>query len=171
MKAPTKKPKKAAPKKRPRERKREVIAAGLIAGKKMTAIAAAAGTQERNAYRIAAQPETQLLITKMFDPHRQRLRNMVVRAIRVVQEGFEAKHYVRTGKERWSLRIDHFARLRAVERFGDLLQLAQGKPPDASIPDAEIGRSYTWEEFILLQARRVVTSAATTANAGNPQVG
>jgi hypothetical protein len=147
-----------------KEQKRREVVAGVIAGKDKRTIAKDAGTSLRHVQRLVAEPATQLLVTSLFAPHHRKLRNMATRAIEVVQQGLKATSYVRVGKDEYRVRVDTLGRLRAVERFCDLIALAQGKLRDDGPPDTEIGRSYTWEEFTLLQARRVTSAAADNDN-------
>jgi hypothetical protein len=49
---------------------------------------------------------------------------------------------------------DHFTQLRAVERYGDLLELAAGDTRNTG-KDADNGRRMvTWTEFILIKRQR-----------------
>ena len=148
-----------------KEHKRRQVAVGLIAGKDTKKIAKETGSSLRNVQRLASEPQTQLLVTALFSRHHRALRSMTERAIRVVNEGLRSTTYVKVDKDRYKVRVDTFGRLRAVERFCDLAELAQGKLRDDGPRDTEIGRSYTWEEFILLQ-RRVTSVAATDAQVG-----
>jgi hypothetical protein len=144
------------------EKKRRIVAAGIAAGHPTNRIAQDAKTSQRNVQLIAKEPATQFLITESFAPLHKKLRAMTARAVQVVEQGFSAMRYVKAGKDDYRLRGDAIARLRAVERFGDLLEFAQGKPAEETT--GEIGRSYTFEEFTLLRARRVTSAEADPAN-------
>jgi hypothetical protein len=129
-----------------KERKRRTVAVGVIAGQDTAEIAAAAGCQPRYVQRLANDPETQFLITEALAPHREKLQRMAARAVYSVNMALLAK---RTDK------ADHMARLRAVERYGELLGLAQGgKPQDAAADGAMV----TWEQFTLMYEKRTVTA-------------
>ena len=126
-----------------KESKRRTVAGGVIAGKGTQAIATAAGCQPRYVQRLANEPATQFLITEMMAPHRERLAKMAKTAVNAVEKALIAR---KTDKS------DHVVRMRAVERYGDLLALAQGgKPAEASGE----GMQVTWEQFtVMYQARR-----------------
>jgi hypothetical protein len=128
-----------------KERKRRTVAGGVIAGQDTAAIAAAAGCQTRYVQRLANEPETQFLITELLQPHRAKLQRMAARAVYAVNTALLAK---RTDKQ------DHIVRLRAVERYGDLIALAQGKPQEKTGEGAQV----TWEQFTLMYEKRTVTT-------------
>jgi hypothetical protein len=48
--------------------KRRIVASGVLSGKSTGEIARVANTSQRNVQRIAAEPETQLLVTEAFRP-------------------------------------------------------------------------------------------------------
>jgi hypothetical protein len=122
----------------------------VIAGKGTQAIAAAAGCQPRYVQRLASEPETQVLITAMLAPQRERLAKMAQKAVNAVEKALIAR------KTDLS---DHIVRLRAVERYGELLALAQGKPREA----AGDGVQVTWEQFTLMYERRTTQLAGESA--------
>jgi hypothetical protein len=121
--------------------KRDVVARGVIAGRSTKAIARAAGCTERHVQRLADEPETQFLITELMRPHRRKLDKLATKAIAAVEKALAAN---KTDK------ADHTARLRAVERFGELAEMAQGlaQAPPASDP------TVTWEEFVVMYRSR-----------------
>jgi hypothetical protein len=124
-----------------KDRKRRAVAGGVIAGLDSAGIAKAAGCKARYAQRLANDPETQFLIAEALAPHRAKLALMAQRAVYAVDTALLAK---KTDK------ADHITRLRAVERYGDLLGLAQGKPREA----AEERLQVTWEQFTLMYEKR-----------------
>jgi hypothetical protein len=128
-----------------KESKRRTVAGGVIAGQDTAAIAAEAGCQPRYVQRLANEPETRFLITEMMEPHRAKLQRMAARAVYSVNMALLAK---KTDK------ADHMARLRAVERYSELLGLAQGVAPEVEPGD---GAMVTWERFTQMYERRVVT--------------
>jgi hypothetical protein len=145
--------------------KRRVVAAGVIAGKKTKDIADALDTSTRNVQLIASERETQFLITAAFRPQQKLLTAMAARAVQVVLHGFEAMKYVKTGKDEYKCLGDAIARLRAVERYADLIALAQGqiKPEDEST--TRDFPKYTWEELQVIYKQRRLT---TDGEADNP---
>jgi len=102
-----------------KEQKRRVVAVAKVARQGTKATARQLGCSERHVRRLAAEPETQFLITEILRPFRAKLTQLAATAIKVVKEAFSA---MKTDK------ADHFTRLRAVERYCDLLKMAQGKP-------------------------------------------
>jgi hypothetical protein len=100
--------------------------------------------------RLASEPETQVLITAMLAPQRERLAKMAQKAVNAVEKALIAR------KTDLS---DHIVRLRAVERYGELLALAQGKPREA----AGDGVQVTWEQFTLMYERRTTQLAGESA--------
>jgi hypothetical protein len=124
-----------------KEAKREIVAAGIVAGKSATEIAQAADCNPRHVQRVAAEPETQFLVTELLRPHRQELADLATDVIRAVQGGLNA---LVTDPE------DHTVRLRAVQRYRDLVNLAQGAEP----PPATDRSLVTWEEYVVLYNRR-----------------
>jgi hypothetical protein len=101
-----------------KERKRRVVAVAKLAGQRTRATARQLGCSERHVRRLAAEPETRFLITEILRPFRAKLTQLASTAIKVVKEAFSA---MKTDE------ADHFTRLRAVERYCDLLKMAQGK--------------------------------------------
>jgi hypothetical protein len=129
--------------------KRRIVAAGAITGKRTSEIAKDANCSERHALRLAAETETKFIIANALSPYREQLRKMAGKAVRAVDRAFVAR---KTDK------ADHFTQLKAVERYGDLLELAAGDTRYLG-KDADAGRHLvTWQEFILIgkQRREVV---------------
>ena len=127
-----------------KESKRRTVAGGVIAGKDTAEIAKVAGCKPRHVQRLASEPATQFLITEMMGPHRERLAKMAKTAVNAVEKALIAR---KTDKS------DHIVRLRAVERYGELLALAQGGKPAEASGD---GTQVTWEQFTLMYERRTV---------------
>ncbi len=135
-----------------KEQKRRKVATGAVAGKTTRVVARDAGCTPRHAQRLANEPATQFLITEALAPHRAKLSRLAEKAIRCVESGLRA---VKTTN------VDHFTRLRAVERYADLLGLAQGKKTE----DLDANRPLvTWEEFIVLYRARGTSNANQTAD-------
>jgi hypothetical protein len=132
-----------------KEAKRRTVAKGVVAGKPTRAIAKKAGCTTRHVERLANEPETQFLITDALRPHHKKLAKLAGKAITAVTTALGAKR---------SDSADHVVRLRAIERYGDLLEFAQGKPKESQESD---GAQFTWEEFVLLYRRK-------TTDAGDP---
>jgi hypothetical protein len=125
---------------KPAEKKRRVVAAGAIFGAAAKEIAKAAGCSERHVNRLAAQPETQFLIAKALEPYHAELRLMAKRAVAAVKRGMTAQK---------KTKADHFTQLRAVERFGDLMELAgTGQKNDVLAKSGKGRLLVTWEQFV-----------------------
>lgn len=125
-----------------KEAKRRTVAKGVLAGKPRKTIAREAGCSPRHVERLAREPETQFLITEALRPHRERLNKLAEKAIAAISVALGAKT---------SDKQNHFIRLRAVERWGDLLEMAQGKPAEKTESGAGL---VTWEEFVVLYRQR-----------------
>jgi len=123
------------------------VATGILSGQSTKAIACDANTSQRSVQRIAAEPETQFLITEAFRPYRAQLEEMAGMTIDAIEKALGA---MKTDKQ------DHTSRLRAVERYGEVLVLAQGKvvekPVHAGIP------SLTWDEYVAMYNARTISS-------------
>lgn len=121
--------------------KRILVAAGMVAGKKTKAIAQKAGCSERHVARLASEPETQFLIVEAMRPYRHQLRLMAKRAVAAVDRAFKAQK---------KTKADHFTQLRAVERYGDLLELAAGERKSEGKASGPGRCLVTWEEFLII---------------------
>jgi hypothetical protein len=132
-----------------KERKRRVVAAGKLAGQTTEQIASSAGCKSRHVQRLAQEEETQFLIKDMMRPHRDSLEALAGMAIKAVRLALGAKD---------GRKADHMARLRAVGRYAQLCELAQGgKAPDLPPDD---GGLMTYEELTLIIQSRTVTVEA-----------
>jgi hypothetical protein len=129
-----------------REAKRRVVAAGAIAGAPAPKIAKKAGCSTRHVQRLANEPETQSLIAEAMRPVRDQLRLMAKRAVDAVERAMRAQK---------KTKADHFTQLRAVERFGDLIELAEGERRSDSRASGAGRRLVTWEEFLIIGKGRV----------------
>ena len=125
-----------------KEGKRRKVAEAAVAGTPTSKTARQVGCTPRHVQRLANEPETQFLITQAFQPHQEKLARMAEKVIRCVESGLRANK---------KTNVDHFTRLRAVERYTELLDLAQGKATTAAATD---GPLVTWEEFVILYSRR-----------------
>jgi hypothetical protein len=123
-------------------KRRRTIAKGAVAGKPLKAIAREAQCSKRQVQRVEAEPETQFLISEALRPHRQRLTKLAGKVISAVERGLLAR---KTDK------ADRIVQLRAVERYADLVGLAQGK---AAAPEGGDRSLVTWEEFVILYRSR-----------------
>ena len=128
-----------------KEKKRRTVAKAAIAGKGNKIIAKEAGCSTRQVQRIKAEPETQFLITEALAPHREQLRKLAGEVIRAIAGGLKAS------KEDAE---DHKMRLLAVQRYGDLVELAQGKVTETEERGAV---QFTWEEFRAMYEKRTTT--------------
>lgn len=124
-----------------KEAKRRVVAKGVVAGKSTAAIAREAKVSTRHVERLAAEPETKLLITELLKPHHAKLKKLVERSLTAISTALTAKI---TDK------ADHRARLIAVRRTKDLLELAQGHTEPAGNVGAELKFAGTMEELLVL---------------------
>jgi hypothetical protein len=129
--------------------KRRVVAAGAIAGKTTKAVAKKAGCSTRHVQRLAAEAETQDLIAEAMRPCRDQLRLMAKRAVNAVERAMKAQK---------KTKADHFTQLRAVERYGDLLELAAGDGKQDSLKSGKGRRLVTWEEFLIIGRGRTETA-------------
>lgn len=124
--------------------KRRTVAKGVVAGKKTAKIAREAKCSDRHVRRLAAAEPTRFLIAEMMRPHRSQLEKLATKVIRAISAALVAKQ---TDKS------DHKARLWAVDRYRDVLELAQGgKAPEIEAPKAP--QLVTWEEFVVLYRSR-----------------
>jgi len=124
--------------------RRRLVAAGEVAGASTRSIARRAGVSRRQVQRDAADPATRFLVTEALRPHRKKLERLATKVITAVEKALAAKK---------SDKVDHYTRLRAVERFGDLLGLAQGRTQSEDGDRTGAG-VVTWEEFVLLYRSR-----------------
>src|ERR1039457_4394156 len=125
-----------------KEQKRHAVAFARLAGQGTRATARQIGCSERYVRRLAEEPETQFLITEVLRPHIAKLLQLMPKALAVIEEGMSAMK-----KDR----VNHLTRLRAVERFCKLLEMAQGQEQKKGKPTA--GRM-TWEEFVEMYEAR-----------------
>jgi hypothetical protein len=101
-----------------KERKRLAVAGAVLARQGTRITARKIGCSERHVRRLAAEPETQFLIMEALRPHIAKLQKLAWKVISVIEEALTA---MKTDE------ADHLTRLRAVERYFELLNLAQGK--------------------------------------------
>jgi hypothetical protein len=121
--------------------KRRAVVKAALAGKPAAAVAKAAGCSKRHVQRLEREPETQFLIEQALRPHQKLLTTMAGKAIRAVERALTAR---KTDS------ADRIVQLRAVERFGELMALAQGKDR----PEQHERGMVTWEEFLVLYKAR-----------------
>ena len=133
--------------------KRRTVAKGIVAGKSTKRIAKEARCSQRHVTRLAAEKPTQFLIAEMMRPHRAKLEKLATKAIGAIEKAMTAK----VGDV-----ADHKARLWGVDRYREMLDLAQGKA-QAQAPDT--GPQFTWEEFVVLYRSRKETHGAATESA------
>jgi len=138
------------PKKPEKEKgkRRAIVAAGKMSGRSIKYIAKDAGISEREAYRVAAEPETRLIIQTMMEPYRKQLERLAERAIAAVDVALQAnKDDV----------ADHPTRLRAIGRFKQLAEMAAGQRSEDHAGGEQI---ITWEQFVVLYRKRNEGAAA-----------
>jgi hypothetical protein len=137
-----------------KERKRRAVAFGALAGHGTQITASQAGCSERHARRLAAEPETQFIVTEAMRPYHAKLHRLIGKVITAIEEALSANK---------TDAADHISRLRAVERYREVAELAQGKLPEKSADDNAMPQ-YTWEEFVALYATRIQTEDEIAAD-------
>jgi hypothetical protein len=140
--------------------KRRIVASGVVSGQSTKAIAQRAATTQRNVQRIAAEPETQFLITKALRPHQARLGKMASTVIDAIEEAL--------GPHKAD-EADHTSRLKAVERYGDVVELAQGKVAEKAVNTGT--PQFTFEEFTAMYRSRKITTDGKTDPSHTETVG
>ena len=124
-----------------KEQKRHAVAFARLAGQGTRATARQIGCSERYVRRLAEEPETQFLITETLRPHIAKLLQLMPKALAVIEEAMSAMK--KEGPDHLTM-PDYLTRLRAVERFCKLLEMAQGKEQEKGTPTAG---QMTWEEL------------------------
>ena len=109
--------------------KRRVIVEAKLLGMGTRATARHIGCSERHVRRLAAEPQTRFLIAQALRPYHAKLNQLAVKVLTVLEEAMTAR---KTDE------ADHLTRLRAVERYCELLVMAQGELQE---------RQVTWEEL------------------------
>lgn len=118
-----------------RKKRRQKIAAGVIAGKAIAAVARDEGVSRSWASREANCTETKVIIASMLDRHVDKLEVLVGKALVAIHDAFRAKD----GK-----RPDHRVRLIAAKR---VIEMAlAGRTASTSTEE----RTITWEQFQVL---------------------
>jgi hypothetical protein len=127
-----------------KERKRRTVAEAVLGGAGTKHTARTIGCSERHVRRLASEPETQFLITEALRPYQAKLHKLARKAITAIEEALSAK---KTDE------ADHVSRLRAVERYGEVLELAQGKLQETKTGD-NARPQLTWEEYVRMYNAR-----------------
>lgn len=127
--------------------KRQLVAAGKIAGKSSEQIATEAGCSERHVKRLAAEPETKIVVRDLLSKHQAKLKRLVEKSLTSIERSLDAtpnstKHDHRT-------QLAGAAELRAWASLlkGDVKTLAESGDL-GGLPQV------TWEEFQLIYRRR-----------------
>ena len=131
-----------------KEQKRHAVAFARLAGQGTRATARQIGCSERYVRRLAEEPETQFLITEALRPHIAKLLQLMPKALAVIEEAMSAMK--KEGPDHLTM-PDYLTRLRAVERFCKLLEMAQGELPETG---DDASRQWTWEEITELYRSR-----------------
>lgn len=131
-----------------KEAKRRIVAKGVVAGQPLSKIAREAKTSKRHVERLAAEEATQIIITELFKPHRDRLVKIVDKSITAVEQGLTAKI--------GSKKPDHVVRLRAVGRARQVLEMAEGTRSDGEDSPAKKFNG-TMEELLVLYRKTITT--------------
>jgi len=125
-----------------KERKRQAVVAAKVIGVRTKRAARQIGCSERYVRQLAAEPETRFLIVEVLRPLRPQLIALAPAAIGAIEEALDAD---KTDE------ADHANRLRAVDRYFEILEMAQGNVQAEVAPRREM----TWEELCALyRARR-----------------
>src|ERR1043165_2348703 len=98
--------------------RKRTVAAGKLAGRPASETAKAAGITLRSVRRLQNDPEVKFIITEALKPQQERLRHLGALVVGAIEGALHA-----TKEDE----ADHVARLRAVERYADVIALAQGK--------------------------------------------
>jgi hypothetical protein len=138
--------------------KRRAVAKGIVAGKSTKRIAKEAQCTERHVQRLAAEKPTQFLIAEMLRPHRAKLEKLAGACITAIEKAMGAK----VGDT-----ADHKARLWGVDRYRNMLELAQGGRPQEKPPDG--AQQVTWEEFVVMYRSRKVTDESVESGTDRSQ--
>lgn len=110
-----------------------MLAAAAIRGEPIAAVARGQRISRSWASRETNAPQTRLLIAELLDAHRAKVKSLVPKALRVIEQAFAAMD---------GARADHRVRLLAAKRVIELA-LAGRRPPEPS----EQGGTFTWESF------------------------
>jgi hypothetical protein len=118
----SKKPPPAVARKKPAARKArsQRIAASLVKGEKVAAIARDLGLSRTWASHEAHSPETQALIASMVDQRMPRMLQLLDKSLDAVLDSLKAMKQVLIRGKLTNAGADHFARLTGVKRFIEL---------------------------------------------------
>lgn len=140
-----------------RETRRQKIAAAVVEGKPIAAVARETGVSRSWASREANSDGTKLLISELLDAHRDRVATLVDKALTRIDEALDAtdlEGVPQQGKKKGELVFppDHRVRLLAAKRIVEL-SLA-GRVREESRQEVTI----TWEAFVGLYNAKTGTS-------------
>ena len=103
------------------------IAAGIVRGKSLAAIAREEGVSRQTISKQAASNEVQQIVVLAVNSQVERINGVFDRVLAVIEDAFEARLF-RVGKDGAVVDVgpDHYARLTAVDRLIKLL--TAGRP-------------------------------------------
>ena len=109
--------------------RRRRIAAGIVQGKSLAAIARAEGVSRQTIWKQAATAEVHQIVVAAVNHELERIGQMFGQALKAIEEAFRAR-MVRAGKDGQPIDLgpDHYARLTAVDRFIKLLTAGRPVP-------------------------------------------
>lgn len=119
------------------------VASGVLAGRKITQIAADQGLSRATASKLANSPAVQLLVTALVEVERTQIRALFKKGLKAVEESFRAKRYTVYEGAKIDLGPDHFARLTGVKRLTELLTAGR----TAQKPDPPPRKTITVDEL------------------------
>ena len=122
------------------------IAKELVDGKIPARIAKDLGISKQHVQILTAEPETQFLITQALAPIRAELEAMGPEAAAQVRQAFQALK---------SDPADYKARMAAVSRYGDLLELAQGGQRSDGKGGPQAGQFSVTQMYEILQLTQI----------------
>ncbi len=91
----------------------------MIAGQRTKITPRNLGCSKRHVWRLGVEPATRLLVSEIFRPYSRRLMEMTPQVNAVVGDALRAMA---------NDKADHLTRLRAVERYCELLEVVEGEP-------------------------------------------
>lgn len=118
-----------------RQKRRRVLAAAVVQGKPIAAVARSERISRSWASRETNSRETKLLIAELLDEHRAAVRKLVGRALKAIGGAFRAMD----GKK-----PDHRVRLLAAKR---VIELSMAGRRAGEIEAGGAGQ-FTWESFV-----------------------
>ena len=101
--------------------KRYIIAAAVLAGIKIAAVASQLGVSRSWASREANAPGTRNLLAELLEPHCKRLNALFDQMLDVIEDAMKARQFLVVNRVLVDVGPDHYARLEAVKVFTVLM--------------------------------------------------